>query len=215
VAGEAVSAILSEPNTKNKYGLRDLALLGLMYDIGGRVSEITGLRVCDIRLRKPAVVTVLGKGSKPRQSPLSPAIANNLEKYMAVWGLDKHDKTNSPLFTNHQGEQIGRAGAAYILGKYANLAREHNPDLIPHEISPHVLRHSKAMHLLQSGVNLIYIRDWLGHVSIKTTEIYARANPEMKRTALEKAAVAVIPQDSLPPWAGDVSLMNFLEGLGR
>jgi len=211
---EAVSAILAQPNAKDRYGLRDLALLGLMYDIGGRVSEITGLRVRDIRLRKPSVVTVLGKGDKPRQSPLSPAVANNLEKYMAVWGLDQSSKINEPLFKNHQGEQLGRAGAAYILEKYANLARAHNPGLLPDVVSPHVLRHSKAMHLLQSGVNLVYIRDWLGHVSIKTTEIYARANPEMKRSALEKAAVAIIPQGSQPPWASDASLMNFLEGLG-
>jgi site-specific recombinase XerD len=211
---EAVTAILAEPNAKDRYGLRDLALLGLMYDIGGRVSEITGLKVRDMRLRKPPVVTVLGKGDKPRQSPLSPAIAHNLEKYMAVWGLDTFDKANESLFKNHQGAQIGRAGAAYILEKYVNLARAHNPDLIPDVVSPHVLRHSKAMHLLQSGVNLVYIRDWLGHVSIKTTEIYARANPEMKRSALEKAAVAVVPYGSSPSWASDPSLMNFLDGLG-
>lgn len=212
---EAISAILNEPNSKDIYGLRDLALLGLMYDIGGRVSEITGLKAGDIRLRKPPIVTVMGKGSKTRQCPLSSAVANNLEKYLKIWGLDKPDKTNEPLFTNHQGMQIGRAGAAYILEKYTEQARSKNPDLFPDVISPHVLRHSKAMHLLQSGVNLIYIRDWLGHVSINTTEIYARANPEMKRSALEKAAVAVIPQNSMPPWAGDSSLMNFLEGLGR
>lgn len=212
---EAVTAILSEPNAKERYGLRDLALLGLMYDIGGRVSEITGLKVSDIRLKKPPVVTVLGKGGKFRQCPLSPAVANNLEKHLTVWGLDKADKTNEPLFINHQGVRIGRAGAAYILDKYSEQARSKNPDLFPSEIFPHMLRHSKAMHLLQAGVNLIYIRDWLGHASIKTTEFYARANPEMKRSALEKAAVAVIPQDSLPPWAGNASLMNFLEGLGR
>ncbi len=212
---EAVTAILSEPNSKDRYGLRDLALLGLMYDIGGRVSEITGLRVSAIRLRKPPVVTVLGKGCKLRVCPLSPAIANNLEKYMTVWGLDQADKTNEPLFANHQGLQISRAGAAYILEKYTERARRKNPVLFPEEVSPHVLRHSKAMHLLQSGVNLIYIRDWLGHVSIKTTEIYARANPEMKRAALEKAAVAVIPRNALPPWAEDESLMNFLKGIGR
>ncbi len=212
---EAVTAILSEPNAKDRYGLRDLALLGLMYDIGGRVSEITGLKVENIRLRKPSVVTVHGKGGKLRQCPLSSAVANNLEKYMAVWDLDKADKANKPLFTNHQGAQIGRAGAAYILDKYTEQARRKSPEIFPDNVSPHVLRHSKAMHLLQSGVNLIYIRDWLGHVSIKTTEIYARANPEMKRSALEKAAVAVIPQNSLPPWAADTSLMNFLEELGR
>jgi len=212
---EAVTAILSEPNAKDRYGLRDLALLGMMYDIGGRVSEITNLRVGDIRLRKPSVVTVLGKGSKPRQCPLSPAVANNLEKHIALWRLDGVGNDSIPLFTNHQGTQIGRAGAAYILEKYTEQARRKNPGLFPKKVSPHVLRHSKAMHLLQSGVNLIYIRDWLGHVSIKTTEIYARANPEMKRSALEKAAVAVIPQNALPPWASDPSLMNFLEGIGK
>ncbi len=212
---EAVTAILSEPIAKERYGLRDLALLGLMYDTGGRVSEITNLRVGDIRLRKPSVVTVLGKGGKPRQCPLSPAVASNLEKHIALWRLDGVAHANVPLFTNHQGAQIGRAGAAYILKKYTEQARQKNPGIFPNEVTPHVLRHSKAMHLLQAGVNLIYIRDWLGHVSIKTTEIYARANPEMKRAALEKAAVAVIPQNALPPWASDLSLMNFLENIGK
>jgi len=91
-----------------------------------------------------------------------------------------------PLFFNNRGEKLTREGISYILSTYANLARREQPDLIPSRLSCHSLRHSKAMHLLQAGVNLVYIRDILGHVSIQTTDIYARADSKAKREALEK-----------------------------
>ena len=92
------------------------------------------------------------------------------------------------MFTNRAGQRLGRAGAAYILARCAHDAHAERPDLVPEKVSPHVLRHSKAMHLLENGVNLIYIRDILGHASVVTTEVYAKANPEMKRHAVEAAA---------------------------
>src|SRR5690606_37541459 len=95
-------------------------------------------------------------------------------------------------FANSRGGRLTNAGITYILNMYADMARNLKPELIP-SISPHTLRHSKAMHLLQAGVNLVYIRDMLGHVSIQTTEIYARADSKQKREALEAAYVNVIP----------------------
>ena len=92
------------------------------------------------------------------------------------------------MFANRTGQRLGRAGVAYILASCAHAAHAERPELVPEKISPHVLRHSKAMHLLENGVNLIYIRDILGHASVVTTEIYAKANPEMKRHAIEAAA---------------------------
>lgn len=97
------------------------------------------------------------------------------------------------------------------------MARTATENLIPEKISPHCLRHSKAMHLLQAGVNLVYIRDILGHVSIQTTEVYARADSKQKREALEKTYTSILPQeeDNKPSWESDSELKSWLKNLGR
>jgi site-specific recombinase XerD len=100
-----------------------------------------------------------------------------------------------PLFFNKRGEKLTRAGIAYILDKYVNCARNVRKDLFPAKVSPHTMRHSKGMHLLEGGVNLIYIRDFLGHASVVTTEIYAKSNPEVKRKAIEAASPNVLPPE--------------------
>jgi site-specific recombinase XerD len=115
-----------------------------------------------------------------------------------------------PLFSNSKKEKLTRAGINHIVHKYANMAREKNSSLIPDKISCHSLRHSKAMHLLQAGVNLVYIRDILGHVSVQTTEIYARADSRQKRVALEKAYVDVHPNEQ-PLWENNESLLSWLK----
>ena len=102
----------------------------------------------------------------------------------------------------------------YILKKYVDDARVCHPGLIPEVVSPHCFRHSKAMHLLQAGVNLVYIRDLLGHVSIKTTEVYARADSQMKRSALEGAYQATTPSE-MPVWQKNQELLKWLKDLGR
>lgn len=104
-----------------------------------------------------------------------------------------------------------RAGISFILEKYASPARKVS-SIIPETVTPHVLRHTKAMHLLQAGVSLIYIRDILGHVDIATTEIYARADTELKRKALENIYPDMIPTD-LPPWNKDEDLLAWLTSL--
>ena len=111
-----------------------------------------------------------------------------------------------PVFFNRQYKKLTRAGVSYILSKYADRATTSL------KITPHVLRHTKAMHLLQANVNLIYIRDLLGHAHINTTEIYARADTEMKRNALEKANSNAILTD-LPPWQNDKDLISWLQCL--
>ena len=115
-----------------------------------------------------------------------------------------------PLFHNSRREKLTRAGVNYIIGKYFEKAKQQYPTLLPDKISCHSLRHSKAMHLLQAGVNLIYIRDILGHVSIQTTEIYARADSKQKRIALEKAYVDVNPKEQ-PLWDNNENLMTWLK----
>lgn len=132
---------------------------------------------------------------------------------MKDYNLEQVPSTH-PLFCNRSGTKFTRAGIAYTLKKYADMARNSSPDLIPETVTPHCLRHSKAMHLLQANVNLIYIRDLLGHSEIKTTEIYARADTSLKRQALEKAS-PVNQQIQYPAWTDDDDLMNWLNSFGK
>lgn len=205
-----VQSIFAQIDTSTKYGRRDMTLLCLMYDSGARVQEICDLRVRDIRLQKPSTVTLTGKGSKARFVPIMTSTANALAIYFSDNSLSRPEKADQPLFLNHQRGKLTRAGVAYILKKYFDSARKTNPTL-PQKISPHVLRHSKAMHMLQAGVNLIYIRDFLGHVHVETTEIYAKADTEMKRRAIESAHIKI--DSSLPAWTDDKDLMALLTNL--
>lgn len=117
----------------------------------------------------------------------------HLANYLKSNRLDIPYANKYPLFPNSHNQKLTRAGVAYILKKYADIARKKNPELIPAKISPHSLRHSKAMHLLQAGVPLIYIRDILGHVSVQTTELYARVETKQKIEAIEKTYTDLIP----------------------
>jgi site-specific recombinase XerD len=171
-------------------GIRQLALLSLLYDTGARVQEISDLSIDDFQNKRPHTIKVIGKGRKARIIPLTPQVAKIVSQYMGR--CRQGFAGGDPLFVNRDGDAIGRAGIAYILNSCADIARVERPDLIPSSITPHMLRHSKAMHLLDNGVNLIYIRDFLGHSSVMTTEIYAKANPEHKRRALENANIKII-----------------------
>ena len=123
-----------------------------------------------------------------------PQTANIIKNYLSD---TKQISAEMPLFYSYSGKKLTRAGIAYILKKYVWLAREQNPVLYPDKVSPHTLRHSKSMHLLEGGVNLVYIRDFLGHSSITTTEIYARANPEIQRKAIEEASASILRKKNL------------------
>ena len=193
----AIQKLLATPNSKTKEGKRDLAILTLLYDTGARVQEIIDLNICDLRLSSPATVKLLGKGQKVRVIPITPQTVNIMKFYIEAYQLIDDKNLEMPIFFNKQKRRLSRAGISYILKKHFEIARMNNSDLFPVNISPHTLRHSKAMHLLESDVNLIYIRDFLGHVSVSTTEIYAKANPEIKRKAIEAASNNVLPEETL------------------
>ncbi len=205
-----VQSIFAQTDTSTKYGRRDMILLSLMYDSGARVQEICDLRVRDVRLQKPPTVTLTGKGCKTRFVPIMASTACALSGYFSDNGLFRPEKADQPLFLNHQRGKLTRAGVTYILKKYFDAAKKVNPAL-PQKISPHILRHSKAMHMLQAGINLIYIRDFLGHAHVETTEIYAKADTEMKRKAIETARIMTDPD--LPAWTDDKDLMAWLTNL--
>lgn len=203
--------LLEQPDYYTKQGRRDLTMLSLLYDSGARVQEIADLCVRDLRLDHPAAVHLTGKGRKSRLIPLLERTVLLIRTYLDENQLSKTEKLNTPLFVNRQGNRLTRAGIAYVLRKYAVKAAAQSP-LLPQKISPHVLRHTKAMHLLESDVNLAYIRDILGHVDISTTEIYARADMSMKRRALEKSA-DVAP--SIAPWVQNADLLEWLKQYGK
>ena len=206
--------LLNMPDQNTRGGRRDLVLLSLIYDSGARVQEIADVHVADVRLHQPATVKLTGKGKKTRIVPLMEPMAKLLEQYLKDNKLHLPQCKEYPLFHNNQGSKLTRSGIAYILKKYFYEAKELYPDCFPDTISPHVLRHSKAMHLLQSGVNLIYIRDLLGHVNIQTTETYAKADSNMKRKALEGAYVGVV-SDEMPEWQNNPDLLEWLQNLGK
>lgn len=177
---EAVRAILGSAADS----LRDLAMLSLLYDSGSRVQELCDLKVADLRLAKPSSARICGKGGKVRYVPVTPQVSSILSSYVERAQLGPDDN----LFAGRSGGPMTRAGVTYVLKKHADRARELGASSVPAKVSCHQLRHSKAMHLLENGVNIVYIRDFLGHSSVTTTEIYAKANVEMKRRAVEAAS---------------------------
>ena len=190
-----------------------MTMLTLLYDSGARVQELADIRVRDLRLDLPAGVNLFGKGSKWRHVPLMKPTADLLQIYLDERRLLGSESADYPLFTNHSGHKLNRAGIAYTVKKYANAARLTGPAHIPAIVTPHVFRHSKAMHLLQSGVDLIYIRDILGHADVKTTEIYARIDSDAKRKALEGVYLTAPPSASRPSWTEDDVVMKMLRDL--
>lgn len=213
---DGIKCLLGQIPVNTKSGRRNLALLSLLYDSGARVQEIIELTPASLNLNKPYTITILGKGSKKRIVPLQEEQINLLQLYMTENNLDKAFSNQKPLFANNRGSRLTNAGITYILNIYASNAHMTNPELIPDKISPHCLRHSKAMHLLQAGVNIVYIRDILGHVSIQTTEIYARADSKQKREALEVAYTNVIPnQVDSCSWEKDSQLKEWLKQLSK
>lgn len=211
LSSEAVQILLAQPDKHTPKGRRDLTLLSILYDSGARVQEVVDIKVCDITLQEQAVITLTGKGNKTRRVPLMKNTADLLKSYVQENKLDRPGRNENPLFTNNQHRKLTKEGVAYILTKYVTSARKIST-IVPPEVNPHMLRHSKAMHLLQAGVNLIYIRDFLGHVDIKTTEIYARADTEMQRKAVENLYPNMI-DSTLPDWGKDQTLLSWLSEL--
>jgi site-specific recombinase XerD len=207
---EGIKVLLQQPDITTKKGRRDLALLSLMYDTGARVQELIDLTPAAVHLDKPSTIQITGKGNKTRIVPLLDKQVSILKIYLGENDLLKLQSRFYPLFSNNHHGKFTRPGITCILLKHADKARKQNPTLIPDKLSCHSLRHSKAMHLLQAGVNLVYIRDILGHVSVQTTEIYARADSRQKREAIEKAYIGLAPE-VLPLWENNNTLLGWLK----
>lgn len=207
---DGVRCLLKQPDGTTRLGRRDRALLSLLYDTGARVQELIDLTPSSLRLDGPCTIRIHGKGNKTRIVPMLEDQVTLLKEYMKENRPRSTRDDSAPLFFNSRREKLTRAGVGYILEKYAAMARQEQLSLIPAKISPHSLRHSKAMHLLQAGVNLVYIRDILGHVSVQTTEVYARADSKQKREAIEKAYTKVTSGEA-SQWLISDSLLTWLK----
>ena len=209
---EAMKLLLEQPDKHTPKGRRDLTLMSILYDTGARVQELIDIRVCDVILATPVACIVLtGKGNKTRRVPVMKNTAALLQNYLLESKLDKPWKNEYPLFTNNQHNRLTKEGITYIIAKYVESARK-TSTIVPSKVKAHMFRHSKAMHLLQAGVNSIYIRDFLGHADIKTTEIYAKTDTEQKRKVIENAYPDLI-DSNLPDWSKDQALLSWLSEL--
>lgn len=211
---DGIKLLFKMPNQNTKNGRRDLALLTLMYDSAARVQEIIDLTTSALRLGDPFTVKLIGKGNKARIVPLMKPNIQILKRYMEEQQLLELSKNMYPLFFNKRKEKLTRAGVNYILAKYKDMARKQDNSLIPEVLTCHCLRHSKAMHLLQAGVNLVYIRDILGHSSVQVTEVYAKVDSKQKREAIEKAYTDVVP-GGIPLWQQNNNLLIWLKSFNR
>jgi site-specific recombinase XerD len=182
-------------------------LLLFLYNTGARVSETLALRFRELRLERPAQVRLHGKGQKERLCPLWPETVTAL-KQLSSAGKDEH------VFKNAQGKPMTRDGVAYLLSKYVHRAAKRKPQLLTRRVTPHVMRHSCAVALLQAGVDVTVIRDYLGHSSIATTSRYITTNLQMKREVLEafwnRAGLTAEPRHR---WNPSPKLLAFLDAL--
>lgn len=207
---EDVDAILHQPDLTTPIGLRDHALLLFLYNTGARVSEALAVQIQDLDLSTPPQVRLHGKGGKDRICPLWWETANVLQRLPAL----QQANPGSSLFLNSRGKPLTRDGVAYILRKYTAMAAREVPAIGQRRITPHVLRHSCAVALLQSGTDITVIRDYLGHTSVATTNRYVTTNLKMKRDVLEAFWLrAGITPARVTPWNPKPDLLAFLDSL--
>lgn len=213
---EGMKTLLSEVPTDTIQGRRHLAILAFLYDTGARANELISFSAHNLNLTKPYHVILSGKGRKKRIVPIHEKLVLILKTYMKDANIELNNISKQPLFVNVHGRKLTSAGLTHIIMMYADKVRENFPALMPERLSPHSFRHSKATHLLQAGMNIIYVRDFLGHSSVKTTETYVRMDSEQKRKALEAAAADIVPQSqTIKVWNDDEKLLNWLKGLGK
>lgn len=186
---EAVQTILKQPDTSTRQGIRDQFFMVLLYDTAARVQEMLDLKVCDIRPGKTPTATLLGKGSKVRTVPLMPETMEHFQNYLNVYHEGEGRYSTQPLFYVVQHgtrNPMSDDNVRKFLKKYGDLARKICPE-VPENIHPHLWRHSRSMHLYQHGMDLTLLSQWLGHANLETSLIYAYADTEQKRRAIEKS----------------------------
>jgi integrase/recombinase XerD len=206
LTSQEITALLAAPDQRTWLGRRDHALLLLAFQTGLRVSEITGLRWQDVVLENAANVRCYGKGRKERCIPLT----RQTVKILRAWNKEQKGVPSDPLFPSSRGGKLSRDPVERLVTKYASLAAATCPSLNGKRVSPHVLRHTTAVHLLQAGVDRSIIALWLGHEQLETTQMYLDADLVMKEKAI--ARTAPLPTD-VRRYRPHDSLLAFLQGL--
>jgi site-specific recombinase XerD len=205
---DEVEAILTQPDQSTPEGQRDYALLAFLYNTGARIQEALDVTPAAIRFKSPAQVELFGKGRKTRICPLWP------ETVALVRALLKRQQRadNEQLFVNCYGNPLGAAGVRFKLNQYVRCAAQTMPSLAKKDISPHTFRHAAGVMLVSAGTDVTVIRSFLGHERLDTTNLYARANLETKRKALEQANVSARPGKP-PRWKRDPELLTWLDSM--
>ena len=205
---DEVTAILRQPDRSTLDGQRDHALLALLYNTGARIQEALDLCPRSVRFRPPAQVTLFGKGRKERICPLWPETAELLRALLKRQPRPE----DQPIFLNRYGRPLGAAGVRFRLKHYVQAAAKRVPTLKGKHVSPHTFRHSMGVAMVAAGVDVTVIRSWLGHVSLDTTNHYARANLETKRQALQQVDTSTRPEKP-SRWKRDPDLLTWLNSL--
>lgn len=206
---DEIEAVLSRISRTSRNGRRDYALLATMFNTGARVQEIVDLRARDLQLIRPFQIRLFGKGRKERFCPLWPQTAHVLRDHCEEYHLNL--RSEARVFLNHRGQALTRFGVRYILAKHLNRVRADVSTLKRKRLHPHSMRHSTAVALLTSGVDLTTISQWLGHSSPNTTNRYATIDLEMKRRAIAKVKPIAHPARS--SWRRNQSVLEWLESL--
>jgi len=214
---QALKTLLAQPDPCKRTGHRNQFFMILMYDTAARCGELLNLRLCDLQLdSKNPVVYLHGKGDKTRIVPLLPETVEHCRRYVQKFhGENPHYKDEFVFYTKNHGTrtQMSADTVAFFMNKYGTIAREKCSDM-PEHIHPHMLRHTRAMHLYRQGMPVHLLSEYLGHANYETTKIYAYADTEMKRLAVAKADIL---RDGMPPpepiWTDDEDMLLKLSGL--
>lgn len=204
---DEIKSLLSIPDVKNNNEFRHLMILTLLYETGARVSELINIKLKDINFNNTPYIILNGKGNKTRSVPISKDVSNMLKIFINRFNIYEQDDY---ILKNKFNKRLTRDGVQYIIDTYIKKAKEKYPNLYNQKVTNHSFRHSKAMHLLEAGVNLIYIRDILGHKSITTTEIYAKTNPKIKQKAIEDNSQSIKVNDKYDKKSKN-DLLNWLK----
>jgi integrase/recombinase XerD len=203
----AVKALLAQPDPKTAKGMRNRMILILLYDAGVRAQELVDLRVSDLQLQaKNPFIIVTGKGNKTRSVPLMDKTVSHLREYLKRFHSRLEDGTAEPLFYSMRSgapHKLSTDAVAVMLKTYGRIARKTCPE-VPERVHPHLFRHTRAMDLYKAGMPLSYVAEFLGHVNVNTTAIYASADVEMLRKALEKADPELAKES--PLWKDEENL---------
>ena len=205
---DEIEAILRQPDQSKLEGQRDYALLAFLYNTGARIQEALDVTSAAIRFDPPAQVELFGKGRKTRVSPLWPETVNLIKALLKRKPRDRHEQ----IFVNCYGRPLGQVGVRFKLNQYVQRAAKIMPSLAKKDISPHSFRHAAGVALVSAGTDVTIIRSFLGHEKLDTTNIYARANLETKRKALEQVDATGRPGKP-PRWKRDPELLTWLDSM--